>query len=187
MFRLVTLYTPDYKPASSCVPTVRAYAEKQGYAFTEHTEAIYKEMAPAWSKIPAVSMALIGTENDWVVWVDADIKITDPSVRLEDIWPKDPKLEIVFSQDKDGLCSGFFGVRRTYRTLGIFLEALNRHSFTEDAWPWEQKALKDLFAFYGCYEDIIGYIPESVVSNPFSGPQGTFAHHYWGNGMHVPT
>ena len=62
-----------------------AYAGRHGYAHHVYRHGFDPRRPPAWSKLLFTLAAM--REAEWVVWIDADILITDPSRRLEDFIP----------------------------------------------------------------------------------------------------
>ena len=76
----------DYKRAMEPgMQTKRAYAARHGYAFVEGGEDVWDRRRPiAWSKIRFILKYI--DQYDYVFWSDADVIITNPAKRLEDVF-----------------------------------------------------------------------------------------------------
>lgn len=83
---IVSLYTSniaEYAKPSAFL--MREYCKRHGYAFFEMTERMSSSARSApWDKLLAVAMHLDAVQ-DVVLWMDADVFITNPDVRMEDI------------------------------------------------------------------------------------------------------
>ena len=113
------------------------YAEAWGYSFHKLGRSDEKRN-PHWSKIPAILSVL--HLYDYVWWVDLDSVIMDHTIPLESII--DPRYDVIFTNDHNGLNSGSFIVRNTDWSRGFFASVWSRidNSFP---WPGEQGAILD--------------------------------------------
>lgn len=101
----------------------RCYAALHGYSSrVDHTE-YYKHgdgttddrWTPAWNKVFAVAKALSRMgDGEWLLWMDADVVITNASVRLVrdfiDRWST-PTTELIVADSRDGCNNGVFFLR----------------------------------------------------------------------------
>ena len=100
-FGIVLLYTPNiasYAYASSHL--IRQYCSRHNYAFLEHTARLTDDTARSapWDKLLAVAKYLDAL--DVVVWMDADVFITNPAVRLDAVlFDSHPSSSFWFSYD----------------------------------------------------------------------------------------
>lgn len=78
----------DYKrDLAACLQSKRNYAARHGYTYIEAGEEFWDRDRPiAWSKVPFWSHTLRTRSKDFdYFWIsDADVLITNPSLRLED-------------------------------------------------------------------------------------------------------
>ena len=76
----------DYKRAMEPgMASKRAYAARYGYAFHEGGEDVWDRRRPiAWSKIRFIQKYL--DAYDYVFWTDGDVILTNPDIRLEDLF-----------------------------------------------------------------------------------------------------
>jgi hypothetical protein len=58
------------------------YCAKHGYPFFDEEDLVDHSRAFSWSKIPLILRHL--PDFDYIVWIDGDAQIMDPSIRLED-------------------------------------------------------------------------------------------------------
>jgi hypothetical protein len=74
--------------AEQTLPNMRRYAQIHGYTFLDpDTSLLDLSRPPAWSKIKAVQSALNTNQCRYVLWLDADVVITNSTIRLEQIIP----------------------------------------------------------------------------------------------------
>ncbi|MEZ2352458.1 hypothetical protein [Caballeronia sp. RCC_10] len=82
---VVSLYTPNIASyARYGEASLRAYGERNGYTLYQHRNVpagFPREACGNWSKPFLLDKYL--PHHEWVFWVDADILVTDPAVRLE--------------------------------------------------------------------------------------------------------
>ena len=70
-------------------PNKKSYCERHGYRLVDSSPFLDNTRPPSWSKIVAVRRLLIQEKEncDWVVWLDADTVIMNPSKKFEDFLP----------------------------------------------------------------------------------------------------
>jgi hypothetical protein len=59
-----------------------SYAKQHGYSYAYYEEPFDTSRAPPWSKIVALFRQLRQSSEDWLLWIDDDAIITNPSIRL---------------------------------------------------------------------------------------------------------
>lgn len=77
----------DYrKGLAKCLDSKAAYARKHGYTYIQGDEAYWNRDRPiAWSKVPFLLDQLKKLPENSLVWLsDADVLITNPSLKIED-------------------------------------------------------------------------------------------------------
>jgi hypothetical protein len=128
-------------------PTFRAYADRHGYDLIEGAPEDANR-APSWWKIPLVCRLL--DSYDFVLWVDADTLILDPTVDVETVIPPDAFQAFATVELKDRLgnspCGGVWAFRAGERTQR-FLDAIwAQDDLIGHRW-WEQAALMRLLGW----------------------------------------
>lgn len=69
--------------------------------------------APTWQKVFRMKYLLNKIrENDWVVWVDADMAILNSNINIKDLILQSEK-DVIISKDWNGLCAAVIAIRNT--------------------------------------------------------------------------
>jgi hypothetical protein len=84
------------------------YCKIHGYDFITRTEIIFQDRHPSWSKIPFLK-ELIQT-YDIVVWLDDDILLTQPGMRIEKLLEPFIVSEQVFCVSENNITPFNFGL-----------------------------------------------------------------------------
>ena len=120
------------------------YCDRNGYTF------IYQDVAlcdrpHSWSKIPLLQQHI--GNFDVIFWSDADVLITNPHCRLEDILAHYPALErevLLLTRDSaDNVNAGNFFLFNRPQTSSVLAKIWNQEQFTDHPW-WESKAVMHL-------------------------------------------
>ena len=78
-YHIVVVCTPNYNPIGAYgVNSLKAYADRHGYAFTLHTKPIDNGLHLNYTKNVAVLEVMKTSTADFIVSIDADIEIMDP-------------------------------------------------------------------------------------------------------------
>lgn len=93
---LVTGYTSDHpdrlKMSKKVVENQFAYANRHNYHYLEYKNNLAETYEPYWSKIKIINNWLDSnngaSEDKWLVWLDDDMIIMDPSIKVEDLISK---------------------------------------------------------------------------------------------------
>ena len=139
------------------------YAEAWGYSFHKFGRSDEKRN-PHWSKIPAILSVL--HLYDYVWWVDLDSVIMDHTIPLESII--DPRYDVIFTNDHNGLNSGSFIVRNTDWSRGFFANVWTRTN-NRFPWPGEQGAILD------------------ALGDTYLRNHCKMIHYHWMNDFHFPS
>jgi hypothetical protein len=65
--------------------TIKDYCEKHNYTYVVERELIEKDLPPHWSKLALIKKLLNTSEDDYIVWLDADIMIMNQDIKIEDL------------------------------------------------------------------------------------------------------
>jgi hypothetical protein len=147
---LTLVIGPDYrKGLQTCLDSKKAYAERQGYKYIQGDESFWDRSRPiAWSKVPFVLKCLSELPEGCMVWLsDADVLITNPSLRIEDhVLPLfESNKEFLMSLDSCGhINSGNVFFRNTEWARDYWRRVWNETEFLYHIW-WENAAMIKLY------------------------------------------
>lgn len=157
---------------------LRHYCNRHGYGCSIRTVTIDQNRNPSWNKVLVMRGSLLNPFYDQSWWIDADCFILDSSRPIESLLPSNKVF--AFSQDQEGLCAGFFGVRHTPWAISL-LEAWWTVGSCATGRKWEQDSFKALLSFPEVSSRVC-LIPVSDVGNPQQMPESLpFAWHGWAN------
>jgi hypothetical protein len=174
----VTGYSPGYKPAAKCVPTLREYCNRKGYKLIVD---VYDELGINTHMCKTDSVLAALTPTNTVIWVDADCLVLDFDFDAGTLVHH----ELAFSQDHNGLCAGFIVTKAVGADLFAAVKLIGRLKL-----KWreryvgkvDQPVIKLLLEASQKWKH--SFIPVEVVSNPFCPPetiQKSFIYHLWGH------
>jgi galactosyl transferase GMA12/MNN10 family len=125
-------------------PSFVRYAQLHGYEIVVG-DVDADGRAPAWGKVPFLRRLL--ESYDFVLWIDADALILDPSVDLETIVPADAFQAFAVTRSLPGWgsspCLGVWAFRAGPRAQRFLAAVWEQEDLIEHAW-WEQTALMRL-------------------------------------------
>jgi len=140
----------DYKKAlDSCIQTKRDYVARHGYTLIEGDEKFWDRNKPiAWSKIPFLLNVCSKLPEGAIIWQsDADVYITNPSLRFEDhVLPLLPaNKDMLITLDACGhINSGNIVFRNTAWARDFWIRVGEQIQFTYHLW-WENAAMIYLY------------------------------------------
>jgi hypothetical protein len=180
-FAIATLFTPEIADLGRRTSRVMAlYAKRHSYKAIICKATIDASRPPAWSKLLLIERYL--AENPacaWLMWIDADAVITDPTRRLEDL--VDDNVDFLAAQDQGpGLINaGVFLVRNCPAVFDMFRRAYAKVQYIHHPW-WEQLALAE--AMRECAPALRARVVSRRLFNSFANEyqQGDFIIHFAG-------
>ena len=104
-----------------------AYAKQYGYTVINANDLIDKSRPAAWSKLIAMETHLASNKFDYILYIDMDVIIMNPSIQLESFIV--PGKDLTMTQDWNGLNSGVWLAKNSEWTRWFLHTA------------WEQKQL----------------------------------------------
>jgi hypothetical protein len=140
----------DYRRGlQTCLESKKAYAEKHGYRYIQGDEAFWDRTRPiAWSKVPFILKCLSELPEDSMVWLsDADVLITNPSLRIEEhVLPLfEPNKQFLMSFDSCGhINSGNVFFRNTPWARSYWKRVWEQTDCLYHIW-WENAAMIKLY------------------------------------------
>ncbi len=149
----------EYKKAVNlCTQSQESYAFRHGYKYITD-ESVYDPKRPfAWSKIPLIQKYL--PHYDFIVWMDADVLIMNPEIRLETfIDMMKPDAFMFLAHDLNNLNTGVFVIRNCSLAHDFLADVWNKTEYLNHIW-WEQAAVIDLWKNsrkYKPYIDVLEY------------------------------
>jgi hypothetical protein len=150
--------------------------------------------SPAWLKFDVILDELKDpalTPDDWIVWVDSDVVVVQPSLEYQPLFASDK--DMLISVDAYGICTGVFAVRATKWAQGLLMLLVQlgptdsaRLSEFDGHERHEQNTLKVVLRYFPDVRAHVGVIPESVIQNRRSvfSPQA-WMFHFWMGGRTV--
>jgi len=152
---IVTISTPNRQEFSRhTIASMRKYADLWGYDFYHFNETFDPSRPAPWSKILAARTLLLTNKYQWVVWIDDDIYITDPSKSLEYFIHKcPPETYFIISSHKEfvqnynDVNTGLFFVKNSpwsQEFLGRVWDIGNYRYNQDGGSNLEQSAMSDL-------------------------------------------
>ncbi len=162
----------DYtKALAPCLDTKKAYAKKHGYTYIQGGSEFWDRTKPiAWSKIPFLLHVCQQVPEGELIWQsDADVAITNPSLKVEDqILPElPPGKDLVMTRDACGnINSGNILFRNTAWARDYWKRVGEQTQFTYHIW-WENKAMIHLYETVKEDADKIYVTPKHKLFNAY--------------------
>jgi beta-1,4-mannosyl-glycoprotein beta-1,4-N-acetylglucosaminyltransferase len=134
----------EYKQTVNvCTQSQEEYAKRHDYTRITD-ESVYDPSRPfPWSKIRLVQKYL--SEYDFLVWMDADVLVTNPEIRIEVfIEMMKPDAFMFLGRDFQNLNTGVFVIRNCPMAHEFLSDVWNKTEYLHHIW-WEQAAVIDLW------------------------------------------
>jgi len=149
-------------------------------------------------KLDYIYNKLTTSDCDFLVWVDLDIYLLNIDYKIEDIINNK---DLYFSQDNNGICSGFMIIKRNdfnlqlFKSLSFFgmvdtsMDIENKTIFGgflhKNGNHYEQNTIKVVLNYFASLKNKVSMIDENIIQNPESlFYQNAFAFHFWGIWQH---
>ena len=139
----------DYrKSLTKALDSKKRYADQHGYTYIQAGEEWWDRNRPiAWSKVPCLLNLLSTLPEGALVWQsDADVFITNPTLRIEDhilaLLPESKDMLLIFDACHH-INSGNILIRNTKWTRDFWKRVNEKTDCTYHIW-WENKAMIDL-------------------------------------------
>jgi len=162
------------------------YANFYNYRLLFNEINYNKDKEIFYMKISVIIEALIeGMKTklyDWIFWVDSDVILTNPTIRLEAYLPEDENVHFVAAADKNGLNAGVFLLRVNSWSYNLMTKVLAYPDYHKDDFIRfaEQTAINNLLSSEEETEHYV-IVPRSWF-NQYSGAKakGNFLIHFPG-------
>jgi hypothetical protein len=156
------------------VRSIEAYCQAHGYHFAMLEEMPYRyDRAPAWLKIPLL-LHLLEKGHERIFYLDADVLITNPAVKLEDSFDRldASGRAMLIAEDVYSLNTGAFFLRQSWQARSL-LDLIYEWEMELDHGSWEQQALLGLVERYPAVRAQLLVETEARRFNamPFDGPR----------------
>jgi hypothetical protein len=135
---------------------------------------------PYMEKIQAISDHI--HDVDFIVYSDVDV-LFNPGLTCHDNIELPRELfthPLCLSTDSCGICCGFMVLQKTPELLKL-LDVWLKLGYMIVKGKGDQATLKLLLSNFKWVQDLVGLIPQTIVSNPEK-KFGWLAHHFWANG-----
>jgi lipopolysaccharide biosynthesis glycosyltransferase len=186
MLKIITAYNKTYKPLIDISsPCVLNYCHYHGFGYEAYQiPEDYIRPAP-WAKIQYLITNLEEKIYDYILWVDADTIIKNPTYDLLSII--DPSKYIYISRDFNNINTGVILFKNNTYNLNLLYQLWGMTDYLNHSW-WEQGALVNLIdqnwrhiqqrMKYIPNKEFNGYLPE-ISSNPaYQADDNTFIVHF---------
>jgi len=126
------------------------YADIHGYSFLLNSKRYDNERNIYYMKLHSVIEAIIHglktKDYDWIFWVDSDVLLTNPNIKLEVFIPKDSNINFIAAKDGNGLNAGVFMIRVCSWSLNFMMRAVTyQYYFNEEVLSFsDQSALNNV-------------------------------------------
>ncbi|OUM67734.1 glycosyltransferase family 34 protein [Piromyces sp. E2] len=111
------------------------YANIHNYKFLFYNQRYDKEREPFYMKIHALNEAIVyglkEREYEWVMWIDNDVILANPNIKLETFLPKNKNIHFI-AADRDGLNAGVFFLRVHSWSLNYLVSVLSYFYYNPD-------------------------------------------------------
>lgn len=127
-------YTDDMWPG---IQSKVEYCDKHGYEFIFVRESLNKDLPLIWSKFHLIERLLLDG-YDIIFYSDADVVITNPTIRIEGICDS-YEGDILVSQDVNGINVGNMFIRNSSASIDLIRKCLHDERFHFNS-PWYEQA-----------------------------------------------
>jgi len=190
---LITAYNGiNDKVALPFIERFIKYSSKHGYKF-DLTVDSFKN---ASYKQKIISDKLKETTSDYLVWIDLDCYVVDINRKIEDIIDFKENKYIYYSKDSNGLCTGFFIIKKNEFTVKLFdminfvgecdgktdlISKSNMGGFlNKNGNHYDQNVVKVFLNYFPKLSDRVELIDESIIKNRDSMDSNSpFIYHFW--------
>ncbi|ORX86232.1 hypothetical protein BCR32DRAFT_290208 [Anaeromyces robustus] len=113
----------------NAISEIYQYADIHGYKFKLNTGTYDKGRDVVYMKLYTIIEALIEgfktKEYEWIFWVDGDIILTNPNIKLETFLPTDNNINFIAFADENSLNAGLFFLRVNSWSLNFLKRAIS--------------------------------------------------------------
>ena len=178
---IATLHTPEIAAFGELsFGIVKAYARRHGYQTLIARDTLDASRHPAWSKVLLVEQFLANhPECQWLMWIDSDAVIANPSRRLEDLVDDDVDFLVAEDPIASPINTGVFFIRNCAASLEMLRLAYTKVEYLNNT-CWEQPAVAK--AMQECSRTVRSRIVSRRLFNSFFNEfhQGDFIIHFAG-------
>lgn len=122
-------------------PNLESYCRLRGYTLHYAVDAVMDRPA-SWGKIPLLQRHLL--EHDWLWWADADLAVTSPERRIEEL-TDGATGDLLIARDSNGINCGSFLLRNCDWSHDFLRQVWDTTEDHDHCW-WEQWAIMQLLA-----------------------------------------
>ncbi len=180
-FAIATLYTPEIADFGEATSRIMAsFARRHGYQAVIARDTLDASRHPAWSKLLLIEQFLVNHPDcTWLMWIDADAVIANPTQRLEDLVDEDVDFLVGDDMSDSPINTGVFFIRNCEAALEMLRLAYAKVEFLSHP-CWEQPAVAK--AMLECSKTLRTRIVSRRLFNSFFNEyhQGDFIIHFAG-------
>lgn len=170
-FKIISISTPDRKSFAQITgKNQKDYAEKYHYSYRVYDHSFDTNRPEEWSKIVALMQQIGKTSHEWLMWIDDDIMITNPSIKLESFVAKYPHYDLIIAKDAlVPMNNGIFLIRNNNWAkkflMDVWITGAYRNLLTRGESLLEQQTMTDLYDQKKEYKDKIVIIPQRELNS----------------------
>lgn len=149
---IVAGHTKSYSYVSDCLTRMKLYTARHNYTFYDiHKVFAMEQWQPrnGWFRkvLTVKHTMLLHPQHDWLLWLDSDVWIAKPEMRLEALLPDptEPGYEdimMVLAHDDEGVNAGVFFIRNNARGVAFMDEWL---SYDQKGVANDQIGLREMY------------------------------------------
>lgn len=130
------------KTVKWCIQSQEEYVKRHGYTRITDESVYDPSRAFSWSKVKLLQKYL--SEYDFLVWMDADVLVTNPEIRLEAFMAMiKPDAFMFIGHDFQNLNAGILIIRNCPIAHEFLQDVWNKTEYINHIW-WEQAAIIEL-------------------------------------------
>jgi len=189
----IVMYSDRVKPNSideNAVSEFYQYAQIYGYGFEFYNKKFDTERSSHFMKLNAMTDSMfraLKEENyDWLFWVDSDVVITNPNIRLEAFLPNEnmSRVNFIVSDDHNGLSSGSYFLKVHSWSLNYLMRAISYpyHNINHLIYNYDQSALNNVLLESNDESEHYIVVPQKFFNSYPEGERtiGSFLVHFSG-------
>lgn len=144
------------------------YCQRWDYVFINQTNLLEPNRPIPWSKIKLL-LDLI-PKFDYLVWMDADILITNPNIMIEQLLLLlSPEQFLLLAHDLHCLNSGVMLIECSNKAIEFFQQVNRQYQFDHHPW-WEQRSIIDLYLQFKNQINLIPYEMSGIINPMYVDP-----------------
>lgn len=153
-YKILSLCSKEYAPLAEVTwPGKQSYADWHGYTAVNITPETGDHYG--FQKLQLLINDIVAGDYDWVIWMGADVLITNPNIELSEIANQAKGADLIIATDAHGINTDVMMVRQTDRVASFLKLVLDSRRHYEPMLLGEQQAMSDLLPFFPGFARIV--------------------------------